>query len=153
MLGETVGAHGVYYAREWGFGPDFECKVAAEMAEFLGRYDTERDRLFSAWRNGDFLGALTIDGSDPTLADDQAHLRWFVTTDAARGTGVGGRLMAAGMMFLQSAGFRSCYLTTFAGLDAARRMYERSGFVLTDEAQAETWGASVLEQRFDLNLD
>ena len=36
-------------------------------------------------------------------------------------------------MALAEAGFRSCFLTTFAGLDAARRLYKGAGFVLAGE--------------------
>ena len=44
--------------------------------------------------------------------------------------------------------FASAYLHTFAGLDAARHLYEQHGFVLTDERPTTAWGPSVLEQRF-----
>lgn len=148
-IGDVVAAHAVYYAREWGFGPVFEAKVAREMAEFMGRYDAARDLMLTARADGAFLGSLVIDGSDPGLAPGQAHLRWFVMTDAARGRGLGGRLMGEAMAFLGRAGHGACYLTTFKGLDAARRLYERHGFRLTEEAEAETWGARVREQRFD----
>jgi RimJ/RimL family protein N-acetyltransferase len=40
-------------------------------------------------------------------------------------------------------------LTTFAGLDAARALYERLGFRLVAEADGETWGTKVREQRFE----
>ena len=153
VIGAIATAHGVYYAREWGFGPFFEAKVAREAADFVDRYDPARDLLLSAERDGAFLGSVVIDGSDPALPPATAHLRWFITTDAARGTGVGGRLMAAAMDFLAAAGHRRCYLTTFEGLDAARRLYERHGFRLTAEAPAETWGVTVVEQRFDRDSD
>ena len=41
------------------------------------------------------------------------------------------------------------YLTTFAGLDAARRLYEEIGFTLTSEHADTTWGVPLNEQRFD----
>jgi hypothetical protein len=44
--------------------------------------------------------------------------------------------------------FASCYLTTFAGLDAARRLYEQAGFTLTHEEEADSWGTKVREQLF-----
>ena len=68
------------------------------------------------------------------------------------GGGVGGVLMRAGLDFLAAAGFRSCFLTTFAGLDPARRLYEAAGFVLAGETVAESWGTRVSEQRFTLDL-
>ncbi|MBD0275040.1 MAG: GNAT family N-acetyltransferase [Acetobacteraceae bacterium] len=153
VVGEVVRAHAVFYAREWSFGPFFEAKVAREMGAFLQRYDPAKDRLFRA-EDGDgrFLGALAVDGGDSELAEGVAHLRWFIAADGARGRGVGGALMRAGLAFLAEAGFRSCHLTTFAGLDTARRLYEGAGFVLAGEAEAESWGTRVAEQRFALDL-
>ncbi|MGZ0188109.1 MAG: GNAT family N-acetyltransferase [Alphaproteobacteria bacterium] len=152
IIGNVVTAHAQYYAREWGFGPIFEAKVAEEMAEFIHRYDVARDCLFAATSVDGFLASLTIDGTDAELAEGQAHLRWFITSDLARGTGIGGRLMEGAMTFLQTTGFSSCYLTTFAGLEPARKLYERHGFVLTTEEEAKSWGVTVREQRWELTL-
>lgn len=147
LVGAVVRAHGEYYAREWKFGAFFEAKVAAEMGAFVGRYGA-RDALFSAWEGEIFLGALTIDGGDPALAADEAHLRWFIMADAARGQGIGRQLMQTAMAFLREQGFATCYLTTFAGLDAARRLYDAAGFTLESEAEAQSWGTQVREQLF-----
>lgn len=147
LVGEVVRAHGTYYAREWNFPAFFEAKVAREMGEFVARL-ADRDLLLSAWDGELFLGSLTIDGTDPALDPGQAHLRWFIMTDAARGRGLGRQLVQAGMDHLRAHGFASCYLTTFAGLDAARRLYEAAGFTLTHEEEAESWGTKVREQLF-----
>ena len=149
IVGETVTAHAAYYTRAWGFGPAFEAGVAAEMGQFVRRYDPNRDRLFRAVRTGRLVGSLTIDGSDPALEAGDAHLRWFIVMDADRSAGVGRSLMSAAMGFLEAAGYRSCHLTTFAGLAAARRLYEAHGFRLVDAAPGETWGTAVTEQRFE----
>jgi GNAT superfamily N-acetyltransferase len=152
LIGYTVSAHGRYYAREWNFGPIFEAKVAAGLAEFITRYDPLRDVVVWAEINGEIVGTITIDGSDPALAEGQAHLRWFIVSDAARGLGVGRLLFQAALRHLDAAGYSSCYLTTFAGLDPARRLYESAGFILMQEAQGENWGTPVLEQLFVLEL-
>lgn len=149
IIGDVVRAHAAYYSREWGFGAPFEAKVAREMADFVDRCAPDRDRIFTAVRNNVMLGSLTLDGSDPALGQDEAHLRWFIVVDGARGLGVGRRLMDAATSFLDQAGYRSCYLTTFAGLDAARRLYEEAGFRLIREAPSMTWATAVVEQRFE----
>ena len=149
VIGDTVSAHARYYARAWDFGPTFEARVAEEMAVFIRRYDPCRDRLFRAVGNGRLLGTLTIDGSDPALEPGDAHLRWFIVMDVDRGAGVGRALMAEAMGFLETAGYRSCHLTTFAGLAAARHLYETHGFRLSVAAPGRSWGTAVTEQRFD----
>jgi len=40
-------------------------------------------------------------------------------------------------------------LHTFAGLDAARHLYQQHGFALIDEHATTAWGPPVLEQRFE----
>ncbi|HVB89076.1 MAG TPA: GNAT family N-acetyltransferase [Beijerinckiaceae bacterium] len=152
LIGEVVTAQALYYAREWGFGLVFETKVAREMAAFLDRYDPKLDRLFSVEDQGRLLGSLAIDGGDPDLPAAEAHLRWFILTDAARGHGIGRLLMSEAMSFLTETGFRSCHLTTFAGLTPARRLYEAAGFTLVGEQESLTWGKKVVEQRFVVDL-
>lgn len=150
LIGYTASAHARYYAREWGFGPIFEAKVAGGMAAFIERYDTARDLLLWAEVDGEMAGTITIDGSDPTLPEGQAHLRWFIVSDSARGFGVGRRLFETALSHLEEAGFTSCFLTTFAGLDPARRLYESAGFALREEQEGESWGTRVVEQVFVL---
>jgi len=76
-LGQVVSLHGRYYAREWGFGPYFQAKVAAGMAEFIPRIDPARDLFLAARRGEHLLASITIDGSETSA--NEAHLRWFIT--------------------------------------------------------------------------
>jgi putative acetyltransferase len=46
----------------------------------------------------------------------------------ARGRGAGARLMAECLTAARRFGYRQCYLETLTGMDAAARLYERSGF-------------------------
>jgi GNAT superfamily N-acetyltransferase len=66
-----------------------------------------------------------------------------------QGRGLGRKLMRSAMQFCRDAGHRHVTLTTFAGLDAARALYEAHGFRLTDEHVDSTWGVPVTEQCFD----
>ncbi|MFT5508585.1 MAG: GNAT superfamily N-acetyltransferase [Hyphomicrobiaceae bacterium] len=149
-IADVVGAHIAYYAPAWGFGLQFESKVATELCAFLQRYDPARDLFLSAIGPDDtFLGSITIDGAKANQAEG-AHLRWFILADAARGAGLGKRLVADAINFCDARQYGKIYLTTFAGLDAARHLYEQAGFRLTSETNADTWsGGNVGEQRFE----
>ena len=149
LLGCVVAMHGCYYAREWGLPPTFEAGVARDMAAFVARMNDRTDRISSIDVAGRVVAALTIDGGEPGIGAGRAHLRWFIVDDGARGRGHGRLLMGEAMRFLHGAGYRSCYLTTFAGLDAARALYERAGFALREEASGERWGRRMVEQRFE----
>jgi GNAT superfamily N-acetyltransferase len=58
--------------------------------------------------------------------------------------------MSAAMDFCRQARFSRIYLTTFAGLDAARHLYEREGFRVIAEQEGAHWGKTVREQTFEL---
>lgn len=147
-IGRVVEMHGAYYAKNWQFGVFFEARLASEMASFLTRYNADRDRIWFATINGRTEGTITIDGLHGM--DEGAHLRWFIMSDALRGQGIGGRLMNEAVEFSRSKGYPRIFLHTFAGLHAARKLYERAGFELVYEAAGAQWGTKVTEQKFVL---
>jgi GNAT superfamily N-acetyltransferase len=146
-LGAVIRLHAEWYAAHWGFGLRFEAKVAAGLGDFARALPHPDSRLFLAVEGGRVLGSLAIDGRD--RAD--VRLRWFIVAEEARG-GLGRRLLEEALGFCRERGFAAVTLGTFAGLDAARRLYERAGFVLEHEAPAAGWGVTVNEQRFRLRL-
>jgi GNAT superfamily N-acetyltransferase len=152
VIGDVVSLQARYYAREWRFGPFFEAKLATGVAAFVGRYDPRVDLLLSAVRADRAIGSVTIDGSDPERPDDLAHLRWFIVDDGVRFKGLGRRLIDRALSFARGSGRAGVYLWTFAGLDAARRLYDDAGFRLVHEAEGATWGTRVTEQRFELRF-
>jgi len=46
-IGRIAELHAVYYHQVRGFGKFFEAKVAAELSEFVGRLDENRDALWT----------------------------------------------------------------------------------------------------------
>ena len=125
-LAGIVALHAAYYSRHWKFGLPFETKVASELAEFLTRMDSGRDLFLVAWQQGQVAGSIVIDESGGGAMG--AHLRWFIVSDRARGTGTGKALIEKALRHCDARGFERVWLTTFAGLDAARALYERYGF-------------------------
>jgi RimJ/RimL family protein N-acetyltransferase len=147
-LARIIALHADWYARHWGFGLPFEAKVAAELGEFAQALPHPDARLFLALDHAsEVVGAIALDGRDRPVA----RIRWFIVAEGARG-GLGRRLLAAALDFAGKRGFAAVWLTTFAGLDAARRLYERAGFRLVAEARDTSWGVRVAEQRFELLL-
>ncbi|MBV1910090.1 MAG: GNAT family N-acetyltransferase [Kangiellaceae bacterium] len=134
-----------FYARAWGFNHLYESVVAASVGEFLTRYDPEQDFIQLVLYKGRIEGGIAIDHRDGKLA----QLRWFIVTDQLRGFGVGKFLIEQAMSFVKRQSFSQVYLTTFEGLDSARKLYEKHGFKLTSGKNAATWGKEVNEQRFD----
>ncbi len=149
-IGRVAELHAAYYSAASGFGLSFEAKVARELADFCDDFQPGRDGIWLLLRQGSIEGSVFIDGKNAATAG--AHLRWFITSDAVRGQGAGRRLMGEAMRFVDACGYRSTHLWTFAGLDAARHLYEANGFSLVAESQGDRWGRVVTEQRFERDL-
>ncbi|MDX1810102.1 MAG: GNAT family N-acetyltransferase [Sulfurospirillaceae bacterium] len=149
-MGRVVELHGSYYHEHWGFGLFFEAKVAGELAEFLKRYDENRDGFWTVSVDGRVEGTITLDGIHSKSKG--AHLRWFIVSDALRGRGVGKQLIETVIGFCKSKEYDKIYLWTFEGLPAARHLYERAGFKLVFEQRGSQWGTEVKEQRFEYSL-
>jgi len=146
ILGRVTTMHADFYSQNYDFGMEFETKVASEMAEFLARLAGPSNEIWAAVKNDRIVGSITIDGED--IGNGVAHLRWFVMDDAARGSGAGRRLLESALQFVDACGFRETHLWTFKSLDAARRLYEQTGFQLVHEELGKQWGSEVLEQKF-----
>ena len=151
-LGEVVSLHARWYARHWNFGAYFEALVARDLGGFLAEFHPGRDGF---WVERDQAGAVagSISIVGPRATEAPARLRWFIVDEHMQGHGLGRKLMRGAMQFCRDAGHRCVTLTTFAGLDAARALYEAHGFRLTDEHVDSTWGVPVTEQRFDWTAD
>jgi len=152
-IGRIAQMHAVYYAREWGLGAFLEAKIAREAAGFIGRYDPDTDLLLLALNGEVIAGSIIVDLNDPTSKDVEdgdcgAHIRWFIVDDSIRGTGMGRKMMQRAVDHIDGFAAGKAWLTTFAGLDAARRLYEDFGFRLARERQDHTWGDPVHEQLY-----
>ena len=151
LIAEVVRLHSDYYAKHWGFGLPFEAKVALELADFLLGFREGRDFMRNAWQDDARLKG-TVSLQAPGDGDDLAHLRWFIVDEAFAGEGLGSQLLGAAISHAGACGFAGIYLTTFAGLEAARKLYERSGFRLVKETAVDQWSGGVREQRFELRF-
>ncbi|WP_378947458.1 GNAT family N-acetyltransferase [Mesorhizobium sp. ANAO-SY3R2] len=148
LIADIVKLHAEYYARDWGFGLPFEAKVAAELAAFLRAFRPGLDFFAAEYDDhGALLGTISLEA--PTEAEPLAHLRWFITSDHARGTGLGRSLMNVTIAHVDASSFPGAYLTTFAGLSPARHLYESFGFALVAENERDQWSGGVREQRFE----
>jgi GNAT superfamily N-acetyltransferase len=128
----------------------FEAKVAAGLGEFFGRFNPAIDGFWIAKFGSEIVGSITIDGGD--WREEGARLRWYIVDEAARGKGAGKALMEQALDFCRKAGHSRVYLWTFAGLDTARRLYEKHGFRVVEEHEGTEWGKPMREQRMVAEL-
>ncbi len=146
LTGATVALLAPRILENHPFGPAFETRIAADMAEFLSRLGAPRNSIWRAEQYGRIVGSISIDGEH--LGHGHAHLRWFVVAPDVTGRGTGKRLLEQALTFCDSSGFSETHLWTLKGLDAARSLYERNGFTLAEEYEGDQWGGRVTEQKF-----
>ena len=79
-------------------------------------------------------GVAPLDGGD----GDTCELRKMYFLPQARGLGAGSAMMERCLQAARGFGFRHCYLETLCGMDAAMRLYERSGFRRIDAPLGDT---------------
>lgn len=148
VIGKITEMHGVYYARHFGFGEFFERQVANGVANFVPLLVNPANQIWTATHAGIVVGSVAIEDKRPPDDASVAHLRWFIVDESCQGMGVGKQLIEKAIAHADSTGFREVHLWTFAGLDSARKLYERVGFELAEERQGNQWGTTVTEQRF-----
>ena len=145
-IGRITQLHAGYYSASHGFGVEFEAKVARELSEFCRDYKKARDGIWLVLHEGNIEGSIVIDGKN--AQKNGAHLRWFITSEKLKGFGIGKKLLQEAMSFVDTSEYKTTHLWTFAGLDAARHLYESHGFQLDHEGPGRQWGTAVTEQRF-----
>jgi len=148
VIGEIVGLHGAYYHEHWDFDKSFEVEVAMELADFMHRFDSDRDGFWVAKADDGFLGSISLDGK--TADDEGVRLRWFIVDPEAQGLGVGSRLMETALSFAAKKKYERVDLWTFEGLTSARKIYDRFGFEVTHQKQVIEWGRELLQQKMVL---
>ncbi|MGR3435082.1 MAG: GNAT family N-acetyltransferase [Shimia sp.] len=81
-----------------------------------------------------------------------AQLRLFLLEPAARGRGLGARLLDACLSFARAAGYRRIVLWTHVEHAAACRLYARYGFARQQSAPVEAYGRPMTEVRWARDL-
>ena len=147
-LGWIVQRHGELYSQEYGWSAEFEVLVARIVADYAEQHDPEREAAWIAEVDGAPGGCVLCVRHD----DAVAKLRLLLVEPRARGLGLGERLVGACIAFARGAGYRELTLWTNDTLVHARRIYERAGFELVDEAPHHSFGHDLVGQTWTLPL-
>jgi DNA-binding MarR family transcriptional regulator/N-acetylglutamate synthase-like GNAT family acetyltransferase len=146
-LGWVVQRNGALYAQEYGWDASYEALVARIMADYAARADP-REAGWIAELDGRPVGCVFCMRKD----DSTAQLRLLLVDPAARGLGLGERLVAECLAFARRAGYPEIVLWTNDILAAARRIYQRFGFELVDSDPHHSFGHDLVGQNWRLSL-
>lgn len=106
--------------------------------DFMSRaYSGPRAIYFVLERDGRVVGGGGI-GPLAGAPDDVCELRKMYFLKEARGAGMGETLVLRCIDEARARGYRTMYLETLTGMDAAQRLYVRLGFEKLDEPMGAT---------------
>lgn len=143
-LGWVVERHGALYSSEYGWGIEFEQLVA----RIVGDLDLTRDTGWIAESGGRRVGCVFYVRQDATTA----KLRMLLVDPAARGLGIGRRLVEECLRHARAEGCKRITLWTRDSLVSARRIYQAAGFSLESQEEGMENGVPVNEQMWSLDL-
>lgn len=147
-IGVIAARQGQLYAQEYGWDATFEALVCEIGARFVRQFDPAWERCWVAEMGGRIVGSAFVVRKSKRVA----QLRMLYVDRAARGHGLGARLVDECLRFARDKGYRSMMLWTNAGLDAARHLYEQRGFTLQREEKHRSFGKDLVGQFWTLDL-
>ena len=147
-MGWVVERHGVLYNEQDGWGLAFEALVAGIVKDFIDKFDAAREHCWIAERNGERLGCVFVVNDK-----GNARLRLLLVEPAARGSGLGRRLVEECIRFSREKGYRKLVLWTHAHLLAARAIYAKTGFRKLKKTEVhDTFGPRAVSEFWELVL-
>ena len=148
-MGWVVQTHGAIYANEYGWDERFEGMVAGIVAEFIERFNPQRERCWIAEIDGEIVGSVFLVEKSKTVA----KLRMLIVDPRARGLGLGRRLVNECTRFARQTGYRKITLWTVSSLSAARAIYRNAGYqLLRSEPHRGFGGHKLLDETWELKL-
>jgi DNA-binding MarR family transcriptional regulator/GNAT superfamily N-acetyltransferase len=149
-MGMIVHLEGAGYVEQFRWDNTFEGLAARISADFLANYDETCERCWIAERDGVHVGHIFLvrHSEEPGTA----RLRLLYVDPAARGLGLGARLVDECVRFARAAGYKRITLWTQSILTAAHRIYQAAGFRLVREDPHHSFGKDLLGQTWDLDL-
>ncbi|WP_287884341.1 MULTISPECIES: bifunctional helix-turn-helix transcriptional regulator/GNAT family N-acetyltransferase [Paracoccus] len=141
-LGWITHMNGRIYAEEYGWDWTFEALVAEIVGRFAKEFDPQGEKCWVAELEGQVVGSVMVVRED----EETAKLRLLWVDEAARGLGLGRRLVEECLRFARARGYRRMILWTNDVLVSARRIYQAAGFELIEEERHRSFGKDLVGQ-------
>ena len=148
-LGWIVSRHGAIYAQEFGWDGTFEVLVAEIGAGIARNFNPAHEAGWIAEQDGVPVGSVFLVRESDTVA----KLRLLLVEPAARGLGIGARLVDECTRFARASGYRRITLWTHSVLAAARRLYMNAGYRVVRSEPFRGFGQELMSEVWELELD
>lgn len=147
-FGWIILIHGARYAQDYNFDTSFEGIVADIIAQYINNHNPKRERCWIAEHAGSIVGSVFVTEAD----QDTAKLRLLYVEPAARGLGIGARLVSECIKFARLKSYKQLTLWTHSVQESAGKIYAAQGFEMTDERETDAFGQSLMRQNWQINL-
>jgi len=147
-LGWVIQRQAAGYAAEYGWDETYEALVARIIADYVDSHDPAREAAWIAEADSQRVGSILCVRKSDTVA----QLRLLYVDPAARGLGIGSKLVEECLRFARAAGYTEMTLWTNSVLEQARRIYQRTGFTLIGEEAHHSFGADLAGQNWTRKL-
>jgi DNA-binding MarR family transcriptional regulator/N-acetylglutamate synthase-like GNAT family acetyltransferase len=137
------------YCQEYGWNGEFEVMAAEIAMQFAKNFDPKWERCWIAERGGEVVGSIFLVKQTDTVA----KLRMLYVDAAARGLGLGKRLVEECVAQARAFGYKRMTLWTNDILSAARHIYMGQGFKLVKEDCHHMFGKDLVGQTWELDLE
>jgi len=160
-IGWLIARHGEVYAQEYGYDLGFKALVARIAADFIDRYDAEREACWiaelgrddgPAERAGCVMLLSARDEATGAVETGVAQLRLLLVEPWARGHGVGRALVQECTRLARATGCHRIRLWTQSDLLAARSLYQREGYRLVGSRRHRSFGQDLVGEIWELSL-
>lgn len=141
--------HRALYVQQQGWDDSFATLVQQICADFERHFAPGREQCWIAEVDGQPAGSVALADSGD---DGVAKLRLLLVEEAARGYGLGKRLVEECHRFALAAGYRRIRLWTTNLQQEARRIYAGLGYTLVAEQPVHAFGKDMVDETWELVL-
>lgn len=144
-----VERHRVQYVQQQGWDDSFTALVRQICADFERNFDTRREQCWIAEMDGVPVGSVALAHSGE---EGIGKLRLLLVEEAARGYGLGKRLVEECHRFARACGYRGIRLWTTNLQQEARRIYAGMGYSLVAQQAVHAFGKDMVDETWELML-
>jgi DNA-binding MarR family transcriptional regulator/GNAT superfamily N-acetyltransferase len=149
-LGWLIYRQGLLYNQQYGWNGDFEALIARIYNEFHFAPESPPKKLWVAERAGQVAGSIFCMPTEGL--EGSAQLRMLYVEPAARGQGIGKRLVEECVAFARDSGYERMRLWTHSIQKAARKLYEAAGFTIVETANHKSFGKDLESEIWELRF-